>query len=498
MPYIGVSPFNGVRKKHTYTATASQTSFSGAGTEGITLSYKDSTFVDVYQNGVKLGEADYTSTSGTAIVLGTGASLNDLVEVVVYDVFSVADTVSKADGGTFDGNVTMGGTLGVTGNATVGGTLGVTGVLTGTSLDISGNIDVDGITNLDVVDIDGTLNVAGETTLQTHLNMGDGDIIKFGASADLQISHTGSFSKIADSGTGNLILACQDFSLTNPAVGENMITAAVDGAVTLYHNNVAKIATASTGVTSAGTYIGTAAGSASAPNFAITSGALGANGIFVPAANTLAFSNAGTERMRIDSGARLAFGNTDTNAKITVSQNGNALNLMRLQNTDGTDNARFIQFANDSNSDCGHIDQVNATTIAYNTTSDYRLKQNIAYTFDATTEVKKLKPCTFSWKHDDTDKSVYGFLAHEVSEIVSEAASGTKDATRDIGTIKSKDGDITAKNAPQAQANTDENETWEKTGTENVYQGYDAGKLVPLLVKTIQELEARIAALESA
>ena len=107
MPYIGVSPFNGVRKKHTYTATASQTSFSGAGAEGITLSYKDSTFVDVFQNGVKLGEADYTSTSGTAIVLAQGASLNDIVEVVVYDVFSVADTVSKADGGTFDNAVTI-------------------------------------------------------------------------------------------------------------------------------------------------------------------------------------------------------------------------------------------------------------------------------------------------------------------------------------------------------------------------------------------------------
>ena len=116
MPYIGVSPFNGVRKKHTYTATASQTSFSGAGAEGITLSYKDSTFVDVFQNGVKLGEADYTSTSGTSIVLGTGASLNDIVEVVVYDVFSVADTVSKADGGTFDGAVTLAG--GVSGSTT--------------------------------------------------------------------------------------------------------------------------------------------------------------------------------------------------------------------------------------------------------------------------------------------------------------------------------------------------------------------------------------------
>ena len=48
MAYLGVSPSNGVRKVHTYTATASQTNFSGAGDEGITLSYTDGTFTDVY------------------------------------------------------------------------------------------------------------------------------------------------------------------------------------------------------------------------------------------------------------------------------------------------------------------------------------------------------------------------------------------------------------------------------------------------------------------
>ena len=114
MPYIGVSPAFGVRRKHTYTATAGQTSFSGAGSEGATLSYTDSNFVDVYQNGVKLGDAYYTSTSGTAIVLAQGASVDDLVEIIVFDAFSAADTVSKADGGTFDGQVTFsGGTVGI-------------------------------------------------------------------------------------------------------------------------------------------------------------------------------------------------------------------------------------------------------------------------------------------------------------------------------------------------------------------------------------------------
>ena len=119
MAYIGVSPSNGVRRVHTYTATASQTTFSGAGAEGTSLSYKDSNFVDVYQNGVKLGDADYTATSGTSIVLGTGATASDLVVIVVFDVFSVADTVSKADGGTFDGAVTLAG--GVSGNTTFSG-----------------------------------------------------------------------------------------------------------------------------------------------------------------------------------------------------------------------------------------------------------------------------------------------------------------------------------------------------------------------------------------
>ena len=109
MAYIGVSPSNGVRKKHTYTATANQTSFSGAGAEGISLSYLDSNYVDVYQNGVKLSEADYTSTTGTTVVLATGATVSDMIEIIVYDVFSVADTVSASDGGTFTGAVTFSG-----------------------------------------------------------------------------------------------------------------------------------------------------------------------------------------------------------------------------------------------------------------------------------------------------------------------------------------------------------------------------------------------------
>ena len=134
MAYIGTSPSNGVRRRFVYEATASQTSFSGNDENGITLTYVDSLYLDVYQNGVKLKAGDdYTATTGTSVVLVQGASANDVVEMVAFDVFSVGDTVSASDGGNFAGNVAMAGTLGVTGATTVGGTLqvGVDGTTAG-------------------------------------------------------------------------------------------------------------------------------------------------------------------------------------------------------------------------------------------------------------------------------------------------------------------------------------------------------------------------------
>ena len=119
MAYIGTSPSNGVRRRFVYEATASQTSFSGSDENGVTLTYVDSLYLDVYQNGIKLKAGDdYTATTGTSVVLVQGASANDVVEMVAFDVFSVGDTVSAKDGGSFAGNVTMAGTLGVTGAVT--------------------------------------------------------------------------------------------------------------------------------------------------------------------------------------------------------------------------------------------------------------------------------------------------------------------------------------------------------------------------------------------
>ena len=118
MAYIGKSPSSGIRNRFIYTATAGQTTFSGSDDENRTLSYTDGHFTDVYLNGVKLDKSDYTATSGTSVVLDEGAAVDDILEVVAYDTFSVFN-------GEFSADVTVGGTLTASGNVDVTGDLTV-------------------------------------------------------------------------------------------------------------------------------------------------------------------------------------------------------------------------------------------------------------------------------------------------------------------------------------------------------------------------------------
>ena len=110
MAYIGTSPTQAVRTRFLYTATASQTTFSGADTQNLKLRYSDANFVDVYQNGVLLmgGGADYTATTTTSVVLATGATADDVIEIIVYDVFAVANLIKK-DGDTVEGVINFNG-----------------------------------------------------------------------------------------------------------------------------------------------------------------------------------------------------------------------------------------------------------------------------------------------------------------------------------------------------------------------------------------------------
>ena len=97
-----------------------------------------------------------------------------------------------------------------------------------------------------------------------------------------------------------------------------------------------------------------------------------------------------------------------------------------------------------------------------------------------------MKPARFNFIADK-DKTVDGFLAHEVSSIVPEAVSGTKDAVQVWEDYE---------NLPEG-VSVGDNKLDENGNTIPEYQGIDQAKLVPLLVKTIQELEARITDLEN-
>ena len=132
--------------------------------------------------------------------------------------------------------------------------------------------------------------------------------------------------------------------------------------------------------------------------------------------------------------------------------------------------------------------EVGTSSTSYATSSDYRLKENVVGMSGATERLKQLKPSRFNFIAD-ADTTVDGFLAHEVQDIVPEAISGTKDAMRD------EEYEVTP-----AVLDDDGNVTTEAVmGTRSVpdYQGIDQSKLVPLLVATIQELEARITQLEN-
>jgi len=227
---------------------------------------------------------------------------------------------------------------------------------------------------------------------------------------------------------------------------------------------------------------------------------LGANG------DNLVFFTGGTPAERMRLGLGLGLGTDATYAKLMINQDTQALNMITLFNTNSTHGGNFVSFLRSTGVAIGSINQNSAAGIVYNTSSDYRLKENVSYSFDATTRLKQLKPARFNWISDDTNTLQDGFLAHEVSSIVPEAITGSKDATKtEQGIVKDASGNIIAQNITETIWETGKEEetyagntTWSAEATVPDYQQIDHSKLVPLLTKTILELEARITALEGA
>ena len=194
---------------------------------------------------------------------------------------------------------------------------------------------------------------------------------------------------------------------------------------------------------------------------------------------------AGTNTFKIDSAGRIQVNGTAVVdvGRISVSfdsANSTGVSLKATNANGGT----IMRYQNSSAGSVGGI-TTNGSTTAFATSSDYRLKENVDYTWDATTRLKQLKPARFNFIAD-ADKTVDGFLAHEAQTVVPECVTGTKDAMTDE--VLYVEGD----ELPEGKVVGDV-----KTASVPDMQGIDQSKLVPLLVKTIQELEARITALEA-
>jgi len=147
-----------------------------------------------------------------------------------------------------------------------------------------------------------------------------------------------------------------------------------------------------------------------------------------------------------------------------------------LNNTNASESTYVIDFRQQG-TDSGRI-RVLSNSVEYQTSSDYRLKENVTYDWDAIPRLKELKPVRFNWIKDPTNTVIDGFIAHETQEVVPESVGGVKDEVYPAD--------------------------HEKAG-EPKYQGIDQSKLVPLLAKAmieqqeiIEQLQADVAELKGA
>jgi hypothetical protein len=184
-----------------------------------------------------------------------------------------------------------------------------------------------------------------------------------------------------------------------------------------------------------------------------------------------------TQAMTLDSSGNLfvgtasAISGTTNRLSILSPDLANTAGGIAIKNNTNNTGGVFVRFANSSDTTIGTISQNASTTVAYNTSSDYRLKENIQPMTGALAKVAALKPVIYTWK--ESGETGQGFIAHELQEIVPDCVTGAKDAV-----------------------NADGNP---------VYQGIDTSFLVATLTAAIQEqqalitsLTARIAALEGA
>ena len=458
------SAVNGTSDRNTYTATAGQTVFAAT---------YDTGYVDVYLNGVKLvASTDFTATNGTSITLTTGAAVNDVVDIVAYGTFVLADHYTEAQS---DARYVQ-----VAGDSMTGG-LNIT----------SGNLGIGTSSPSNSLHVSGT---SGTPVLLERTN-GAACTIAFkgnattnnpylGANGDSLYFNTGTSEAMRIDSSGNVIATSGSLNL----VGTNtqMFASANGQDIQFKFAGVKKAQINNSGL------ISSSDGNATVPGFRFVDDAN--TGMFRAATDTLAFSTAGSEAMRINNG-NLLVGKTAAgianngielraNNDVLVTNDGNVALYLNRKSSEGdivefrkdgstvgtiaayggdlnigTGNLR-LKFtdsvpaflprkANDANSDnYADLGDVNnrfkdlhlagtANAANFNTTSDATLKTNVETLTGSLDAVKSLRGVSFDWL--ENGNSEVGFIAQEVEEVVPEVVS-----TNDQGIKSVKYGNMVA------------------------------------------------------
>ena len=211
--------------------------------------------------------------------------------------------------------------------------------------------------------------------------------------------------------------------------------------------------------------------------------------------DNLILQSGGVERMRSNSSGDVFFGTASnsypTNNNFVHVNEVSGVNMI-VGGHSGTHTV--LQFRHNGATTVGSI-VVDGSSTTYNTSSDYRLKENVTDISDGITRVKQLKPKRFNFIAD-ADTTVDGFLAHEAATVIPEAVTGTKDGL-EVWKEKEKD------ELPDG-VSVGDNKLDEDGNTIPEYQGIDQAKIVPLLTAALQEaigkietLETKVAALEA-
>jgi hypothetical protein len=205
--------------------------------------------------------------------------------------------------------------------------------------------------------------------------------------------------------------------------------------------------------------------------------------------------------MRITGGGNVGIGTNNPQGKLHVYPGSDgAFMVGSLSTTEATAPMCIRDAANQqihfyySTNKVGSITSTPSAT-AYNTTSDYRLKENLVELTSALDRVNEISVYRFNFIAEP-NKTVDGFLAHELQSIIPEAVTGVKDEMIEFGVVtRTNDGTIIHKDVKEPKI-LDEGTEWSATSSRPIYQGVDQSKIVPLLTRSVQELSIKNDTLE--